>query len=60
MFPLYEVWGGWHDDMDFDAQPDFLEDCMTLADARQAVVEYHQNPARYAFIKEKETGNIVS
>jgi len=58
-FPKYEVWGGWFEDARYGASPDFLEDCETLEEAREAVKNYRSDRARYAEIRDKETQEIV-
>jgi len=57
--PLYEIWGGWDDDQDYGAEAEHLEDCFTLSEAMEAVREWRQSQFRYAFVKNKETGETV-
>jgi hypothetical protein len=58
-YPHYEIWGGWNDVYGYGAEPEHLEDCFTLSEAIETVREYRQHSYQYAFIKNKDTGEIL-
>jgi hypothetical protein len=58
--PLYEIWGGWIDGPVEEIQEDFLFDCMTLEEAREAVRGLKIKGVFFAYIRDKETGNRVN
>lgn len=57
--PRYEIWGQWIEDSKHGAPDEFLEDVFTLEEARKAEREYSQSSVRYAYVRDKETGEIV-
>ncbi len=57
--PKYEIWGNWHDDSAHGVADEFLEDAVTLEDARRAATEYNTTGVRYAYVRDKETQEVI-
>lgn len=57
--PKYEIWGNWHDDSAHGVADEFLEDVDTLEAARKAVKDYESPGVRYAYIRDKETQEMI-
>ena len=53
-YPTHEVWGGYANDFGECDDPQHLEDCFSLEEAKEAAKEYASKGDYYAFVRNKD------